>query len=263
MDLDDIQLAARDQFERQSARYGKGHILQNVQDVEEALQSIPLPSCAKALDVATGAGHTGLFLAQRGMDVTLADIAQSMLDKAAQAALERGLSVRTSLHPAERFPYPDQSFDLVTCRVAAHHFSLPERFIAETARALKPGGWFLLIDGSVPDGNPEAEAWMHAVEKLRDPSHNRFLTPRTWSAFCQSCGLDVRVCRLVPFKQPDLNWYFETAATPDPNRIKVLELVARAPQSARALFQIGEEQGRIIWWWQRLTLIATKAGPLF
>jgi ubiquinone/menaquinone biosynthesis C-methylase UbiE len=260
MDYDDVQVAARNQFSRQSERYGDGHILQNIQDVAQALQSISLPPAAKALDVATGAGHTGLFLASLGFDVTLADITQPMLDKAARAAAERRLPVKTALHSAEQLPYPAGTFDLVTCRVAAHHFSSPQKFIAETARVLKLGGCLLLIDGTVADDEPEAQAWLHAVEKLRDPSHNRLLAPREWEALCQSHGLAVRLSSLSPFKQPDLNWYFETAATPDKNRIQVLELVARAPESARSLFRIGEEDGKIVWWWQRLTLIAAKSA---
>jgi len=258
LDLDKVQLAAQSQFSKQSERYGKNHILQNVDDVADALQSIPLRPGAKALDVATGAGHTGLFLALLGYDVTLGDISQAMLDKAAKAAAERSLPVKTALHPAESLPYPDGTFDLVTCRVAAHHFSSPEKFISETARVLKAGGFFLLIDGSVEDDQPEAQEWMHAVEKWRDPSHHRLLTPRAWGELCKGNGLEVRVSKFTPFKQPDLNWYFETADTPDENRIKVLELVAHAPESARQLFRVGEEDGKIVWWWQRLTLIAGK-----
>ena len=258
MEFDDVQTAAVNQFSRQSERYGNGHILQNVDDVAQALQSIPLQSEAKVLDVATGAGHTGLFLASLGYDVTLADIAQPMLDKAARTAAERGLPVKTALHPAEQLPYPDETIDLITCRVAAHHFSSPERFITEAARVLKRGGHLLLIDGTVADDQPEARAWIHAVEKLRDPSHNRFLTPQEWAALCQSHGLTVRASNVFPFKQPDLNWYFETAATPDRNRIQVLELVARVPDPVRSLFHIGEEDGKIVWWWQRLTMIAAK-----
>ena len=93
-----------------------------------------------------------------------------MLERAKEAAASRGFKVQTRQHAAEQFPYPDASFDLVTCRVAAHHFSSPENFIRETARVLKAGGHLLLIDGTVPDDEPEAETWLHAVEKLRDPS---------------------------------------------------------------------------------------------
>ncbi len=258
MQLDEIQRAAQEQFARQSQRYGRGHILENIEDVATALGRIPLRSPARVLDVATGGGHTGLYLASLGHKVTLADLAQSMLDRAAQTAKERGLAVDTRQHVAEELPYADGSFDLVTCRVAAHHFSSPERFIAETARVLGASGYLLLIDGTVEDGEPEAEQWMHELEKFRDPSHNRFLTPGRWSKLCDQHKLEVKDVILTPFKQPDLNWYFDTANTSAENRTRVLELIANAPESARRLFKIGSEEGKIVWWWQRLTLIARK-----
>ena len=260
MKLDEVQRAAQEQFGKQSHRYGQGHILQNVGDVRDAVEKISLPPKAKALDIATGAGHTGVFLAEQGCEVTLADIAKPMLDRAAQMAAERGLTVKTQQHAAEEFPNPSNSFDLVTCRVAAHHFSAPEKFISETARVLKSGGYFILIDGTVEDDQPEAEAWAHAVEKFRDPSHNRFLTPGTWQKLCAANGLSVQELKLVPFKQPDLNWYFETAATTPENRAKVLELIRNAPESARKLFKVADEEGKIVWWWQRMTLIAKKTA---
>ncbi|HXG48519.1 MAG TPA: class I SAM-dependent methyltransferase [Methylomirabilota bacterium] len=258
MKLNPVQRAAREQFGRQSHRYGRGHILENVDDVRAALEFIQLPARADVLDLATGAGHTGLLLARLGHRVTLADIAQPMLDRAAATARERGLNVVTCQHPAESCPYAPASFDLVTCRVAPHHFSSPDQFVREVSRVLRPEGWFLLIDGSVMDGQPEAEEWLHQVEKLRDPSHNRFLTPSAWTALCQRHGLEVIHAELKPLEQPDLNWYFETAATPTENRRKVLELVRNAPPSARRLFRLAEEDGQITWWWQRLTLIARK-----
>ncbi|MDB6020295.1 MAG: Methyltransferase type 11 [Pedosphaera sp.] len=259
MKLNEVQKAAQEQFAKQSHRYGQGHILENVEDVKIAVEQLPLPAQAKVIDLATGGGHTGLYLASLGHEVTLADIAQPMLERAAKTAAERGFRVETRQHAAEELPYSDAQFDLVTCRVAAHHFSSPADFIRETARVLKRGGFFLLIDGSVADDEPEAESWLHAVEKLRDPSHHRFLTPRAWSNLCAANGLAVRSVVLNPFKQPDLNWYFETAATSPENRRQVLELITHAPDSARRLFKLGEEDGKIVWWWQRLTLVAEKS----
>ena len=258
MNLDEVQRGSQEQFARQSGRYGKGHILEKVDDVRAALEHVTLPAGAQVLDVATGGGHTGLFLASLGHEVTLSDLTPAMLERAAEAARERGLSVQTRLHSAESLLYPNGSFDLVTCRVAAHHFSSPESFISETARVLRAGGWFLLIDGSVEDDQSEAEAWLHQVEKLRDPSHHRFITPRAWRRLCETAGLSVPHCGLTPFKQPDLDWYFETANTSPENRRQVLELIRQAPESARRLFRLGQEEGKIIWWWQRLTLVARQ-----
>src|SRR5579871_4474251 len=147
--LDEVQIAARDQFAKQSHRYGKGHILADVADVRAAIEPLNLPATAKVLDVATGGGHTGIFLASLGHEVTLSDIAEPMLQRAAAAATERGLKVETRQHSAEQLPYPDATFDLVISRVAPHHFSSPADFVHESARVLKFGGWFVVIDGSI------------------------------------------------------------------------------------------------------------------
>jgi ubiquinone/menaquinone biosynthesis C-methylase UbiE len=257
-DLNEVQRTAQEQFNRQSNRYGQGHILSDVADVQGALGRLPWLKPGRALDVATGAGHTGLFLAGAGWQVTLADISPAMLERAATTARERGLYVETREHTAELFPYTDSSFDLITCRVAAHHFSDPGAFVRETARVLKPGGAFLLIDGSIEDGQPVAEEWLHKVEKFRDPSHHRMLSQGTWSRLCEDAGLRVVFSELQPFKQPDLNWYFETAATTPENQEKVLKLVHHAPPEARNLFRLTEEDNKIVWWWQRLVLGARK-----
>jgi SAM-dependent methyltransferase len=262
--LDSIQQAAQAQFDRRSERYGRGHILADVSDVERLLERMRVHTGragpGRALDVATGGGHTGLYLAALGWQVTLTDIAASMLERVNAAARERGLSVETRQHAAEVLPYADATFELVTCRVAAHHFSNPMAFVNEAARVLVPGGALLVIDGSVEDGQPAAEAWLHEVELLRDPSHHRLWSIGLWKQMCADAGLHVAHARLEPMKQPDLNWYFETAGTSPANRLKVLELVRNAPVEARRLFRVGEEEGRIAWWWQRLELIALKSG---
>jgi ubiquinone/menaquinone biosynthesis C-methylase UbiE len=258
MPLDAIQQAAQDQFGRQSRNYGGTHILADISDVTAALREIALPPRARVLDLACGAGHAGLHLASLGHEVTLSDLAAPMLARARESAAARGLEVSTREHPAETIPDPAESYDLVTCRVAAHHFSSPALFINETARVLRPDGWLLLIDGSVPDEQPEAEAWLHALEKLRDPSHARFLTPRAWMQLCAAASLAVRRADLHSLKQPDLEWYFEAAATPAANRARVRELIATASPAIRGAFRLGEEEGKTIWWWPRLTLLAQK-----
>lgn len=258
VNLDAVQSAAQEQFGKQSYRYGKGHILQNVDDVIEAAKQMTLPAVADVLDVATGAGHTGLYFASLGHRATLADIAQPMLDRASEAAAERGLTISTRQHAAEKFPYADASFDLVTCRVAPHHFSSPVDFISEVSRVLRPGGYFLLIDGSVQDDEPEAEEWLHQVEKLRDPSHNRLLSPRSWSHLCTQSGMKVLSAELKTFKQPDLEWYFETANTPPDNRVAVRALIESASAHVRATYRLANEDGKPVWWWPRLTLIAQR-----
>jgi ubiquinone/menaquinone biosynthesis C-methylase UbiE/glutathione S-transferase len=256
--LDQIQMASHDQFSERADQYGKSHILADVSDVEKGIADLKLRPGTVALDVATGNGHTAIYLAKKSLKVTASDISTAMLQQAAKLAEEEKVTIDFREHAAEKLPYEDNTFGLITCRVAAHHFSSPESFIRECSRVLKTYGYLVLIDGTVPDDQIEADEWLNAIEKLRDPSHNRFITPNTWRKWCVAAGLTVTRAQVESFKQPDLNWYFNVANTPPENRKKVLEMLAKAPASARGLFQIGQEGGKIVWYWRRLTLIAGK-----
>jgi len=257
--LDSTQSASAAQFNRQSDRYGKSHILSDTQDVAAGLAGVAPHRDGAALDVATGGGHTALWLARNGWNVTAGDIAPRMLDNARKLCAEAGFAIETRLFPAEQMPFADGSFDLVTVRVAPHHFSSPAAFVRETTRVLRPGGHFLLIDGSVPDDDPETEAWLHDVEKWRDPSHGRLLSRKAWEKLAKAAELRIVRSELQAFKQPDLEWYFETAATSPENRQRVLDAVRTASGHVRAALRLGNENGKIVWWWQRLTLLAARS----
>ncbi|MGH7996685.1 MAG: methyltransferase domain-containing protein, partial [Opitutaceae bacterium] len=241
----------------------RSHILADTRDIALGLEGVRPPIDGRALDVATGGGHAALHLARDGWEVVAGDISQRMLENARRLAREEGFAIDTRLFPAEDIPYEAASFDLVASRVAPHHFSSPAKFVSEAARVLKPGGWLLVIDGSVPDGDSETEAWLHRVEKWRDPSHGRFLSRAAWEGLVQGSGLAIERSELLPMKQPDLTWYFETAATSPENRILALEAVERASPRVRAALKLADEGGRIVWWWPRLTLRARKRteGP--
>ena len=257
-ELDDRQSASAGQFDRQSDRYGRSHILADTSDVDAALEGIAPSSSALALDVATGGGHTALWLARHGWKVTAGDVSQRMLENTSRLLAEEGFQLETRLFPAEEIPFADASFDMVTCRVAAHHFSSPEGFVKEVVRVLRPGGYFLLIDGTVPDNNPLSEEWLHRVEKWRDPSHGRFLPRKDWVNLTLSNGLTILKSEIHPKKQPDLEWYFETAATTQENRALVREAVATAPAEVRHSLRLAEEEGKTVWWWPILRLVARK-----
>jgi ubiquinone/menaquinone biosynthesis C-methylase UbiE len=256
--FDSLQQASAAQFDRQSDRYGKSHILAETSDVLEALNGLIPVAGARALDIATGGGHTALTLARLGWKVTAGDVSSKMLENATKLLAEEEFQLETKLFPAEEIPFADASFDLVTVRVAPHHFSSPEKFAVEVARILKPGGHFLLIDGTVPDDAPETETWLHQVEKWRDPSHGRFLSRSEWEALMIANDLRILSSTLHEKKQPDLEWYFETAATTPENQARVLEAVKTIPDTVKAALRLTKEDGKIIWYWPILHLLAKK-----
>jgi ubiquinone/menaquinone biosynthesis C-methylase UbiE len=162
----------------------------------------------KALDVATGAGHTALALAPYVAHVVASDVTDEMLAQAARLAADKGLAnVETARADAGALPFDDQSFDLVTCRLAAHHFPDPAAFIGESFRVLKPGGTLALVDDIGPDADclpgataaelHEAANAYNAYETLRDPSHARCLALSEWLDLLQKAGfVDARSERM-------------------------------------------------------------------
>src|SRR6266705_3592636 len=107
-----------------------------------------------ALDVATGAGHTAYAFAPHVARVWATDITAEMLDLVrAEAARRKLANIRVAHAKAEALPFDDASFDLVTCRIAPHHFDSIPAFLAETARVLKANGTLALADNVVPPGS--------------------------------------------------------------------------------------------------------------
>jgi ubiquinone/menaquinone biosynthesis C-methylase UbiE len=186
-----------------------------------------------ALDIATGAGHTALAFAPHVREVIASDLTPEMLDEAAKLAASKGLAnMTTAAADAERLPFPDARFDLVTCRIAPHHFPDIPAFLNESRRVLKPGGTFALVDNVSPDeattpGFPAAElasaaAAYNAFEKKRDPSHGRALTTSEWVRGIAAAGLELVHAEHAP-KAMDFATWCRTMKVPE---LTVVELRA-------------------------------------
>ncbi|HET7497947.1 MAG TPA: methyltransferase domain-containing protein [Candidatus Eisenbacteria bacterium] len=145
----------------------------------------------RALDVATGGGHTALALSPLVREVVATDLTAPMLAAAERFIREKGVAnVRFQEADAGALPFEDASFDLATCRIAAHHFPDIAAFVREAARVVRPGGLVAVIDNVVPE-DPEAAAAINAWEKARDPSHDRALPASEWRQLFQRAGLAI------------------------------------------------------------------------
>lgn len=142
------------------------------------------------LDVATGGGHVAYAFASHVARMWATDITQEMLDLVRAEAQKRGLSnIRVAYAKAEALPFEDESFDLVTCRIAPHHFDLIPEFLAEVRRVLRPQGLFALVDNVVPQGS--VGDYINAFERFRDPSHLRAWTMDEWRAGLKKHGFAI------------------------------------------------------------------------
>jgi ubiquinone/menaquinone biosynthesis C-methylase UbiE len=144
----------------------------------------------RVLDVATGGGHVAYTFAPHVERLWATDITQEMLDMVKGEAQKRGLAnLRTTYAKAEALPFEDGTFDLVTCRIAPHHFDSIPDFLGEVHRVLKAGGLAAIVDNVVPAGS--VGDYINAFERFRDPSHLRSWTMEEWRAAFKKAGFAV------------------------------------------------------------------------
>ena len=188
----------------------------------------------KALDVATGAGHTALAMAEHVAHVVATDLTAEMLAETGRLARERNLgNVETKPADAEALPFSDASFQLVTCRLAFHHFTKPVRAIEELARVLAPGGVLGLADNIAVEDSEGAAAY-NAYEKLRDPSHHEVLPLSRLIALFERAGLHVEATRSFA-KEFSFEPWADRMHVSAPDKARLLEMLHTLPATARPL----------------------------
>jgi ubiquinone/menaquinone biosynthesis C-methylase UbiE len=207
------------------------------------------------LDIGTGAGHTALALAPRVARVVLTDPVSAMLAVARglfQAAGVQNAEFVTAV--AERLPFADSDFDIVTTRLAAHHFDDVALAMREVARVVRPGGRFIFIDTLAPD-DAQSAAFQDEVESLRDPTHRRIYSQRDWIAFCEQAGFRVEKTEVV-HKAHDFEPWLERGGEDPATLRRVRERFLTAPPSAVRDLAIVVRDGVVISFTDRKLVIA-------
>lgn len=104
------------------------------------------------LDMAGGTGDIAFRMADRGADVTVADINQDMLDVGVERAMERGIDgLVWSCQNAETLAYPGSTFDAYTIVFGIRNVTHIDRALAEAYRVLKRGGRFFCMEFSTTE----------------------------------------------------------------------------------------------------------------
>jgi SAM-dependent methyltransferase len=157
----------------------------------------------QALDVATGGGHVARRLREAGATVTSCDPAPGMKPDV--------------ICRAEDLPFADGSFDVVACRIAAHHFDDVRAAVAEMARISRR---LVVIEDTLFESETVEEA-----ERLRDPSHVRSHTEHEWRALLEGAGLEVEETALFEKHHPLKAWLARTGCEGE-EAARVRELLA-------------------------------------
>ena len=155
------------------------------------------------LDVATGGGHVARRLREAGAEVVTTDAAPGMQPDV--------------IAPADHLPFADSSFDVVACRIAAHHF--PDALVAlkEMARVAR--------ERVVIEDNTFTSESAEEADRLRDPSHVRNYSVAEWRDFFAAAGLEI-ADEATMLRDTDFADWLDRTETPDEDRARVEELLA-------------------------------------
>ena len=141
---------------------------------DEIIRSLQLNDTAHVLDIAAGTGEPGLTIAAlvKNGKVIMTDLSDDMLEIAKENALLRGIAnVETKACDVSELPFPDNTFDAISCRFGFMFF--PDMLMAakEMVRVLKPEGRISTAVWNVPEKN----FWVTAV--MGTINRNMELTP--------------------------------------------------------------------------------------
>jgi len=182
-----------------------------------------------------------------------------MLDAARAFIESKGVSnVLFQEADATALPFEAAAFDLVTCRIAPHHFPDVPRFVSEMFRVLRPGGTAVVIDNVVPE-DPTAARFINEFETIRDPSHHWSHPESDWRSFFEAAGF--RDLHMEPFRKArDYVLWLDTMSVSEPDRVKLRAMLDDAPASAKAALAPEERDGKLWFHLDEILILGKKPG---
>ena len=161
----------------------------------------PAPG-VNVLDVATGGGHVARRLREAGATVVTVDAAPGMQPDV--------------IAPADHLPFADASFDVVACRIAAHHFPDVLAALKEMARVARER--VVICDNTFTSEAAEE------ADRLRDPSHVRNYAATEWESFFELAGVEL-ADEVTMVRETDFEDWLDRTETPEADRARVRELL--------------------------------------
>ncbi|HEX5275381.1 MAG TPA: class I SAM-dependent methyltransferase [Candidatus Rubrimentiphilum sp.] len=141
----------------------------------------------KALDVGCGMGYMLQALERRGLSVHGLDFSDYAV-QTSRRVVPNGEVVRGS---AEDLPWPDASFDVVTCMGSLENFPRPEESLSEMRRVIKAAGRAFIL---LPNSHFIADfvnVLFYGTPKKNIQPIERFLSRVEWHEFLEKGGFEV------------------------------------------------------------------------
>ncbi len=245
----------RDQFTRQAEVFAAAAELHSAEALALLVDAAAPGPEHTTLDIACGPGSVVVAMAKRARHATGLDVTEAMLAQARARATAEGVSnVTWAEGNVYALPFEPQSFNIVTCRFAFHHFARPLAALAEMVRVCRPGGTILVSDAIASDDKAKAEAF-NQMERHRDPSTVEFLTLGALRDLFAAADLPQPAAKF--FQVPDEAGAAISRSFPD-DAATVLHLFDEAVEGDRMGLNTRREGDKILFAYPAVILTATK-----
>ncbi len=126
-----------EEWQRAYDEVWKHHRNDCVEETDAAMILAALGETGSVLEVGCGMGTLAIRLAQAGFQVTGLDVSNVALQYANQRAMEAGMQIIWKEGFAENIPFPDKTFDYVTCCHTLEHVKDLKLATAELKRVAR------------------------------------------------------------------------------------------------------------------------------
>lgn len=234
-----IHTTVRDQFSQHADYYAQSIAHAKGDTLDVILEFADPKGTEQTLDIATGTGFTAFTFAPKVSHVVATDLTPEMVAKAAELAQEQAIeNVSFSAAAAESLPFTTASLDLVTCRLAPHHFQDVPKFLREVHRVLRIDGLFCLVDSVSPESE-KLVVWQNRVEALRDNSHVYGRPPSQWDAMIADAGFSIEKTAHVRNAQMSFLWWVRPEQNPPELVQEIRDAFAQlSPDEAREHYTV-------------------------
>lgn len=185
-------------FDAQAEAFERAKAQRDAGALKRLVAFAALPEGARLLDAGCGPGLVAEAFLEAGFRVRGVDLSAEMVRRARERCArfgDRASFAQGSLLDLELDPRADPAgpLDAAVSRNVLHHLESPAAFLAHQVALLRPGG-VLLAHDLVGDPDPARHAWADGIERDRDLTHTRTLTPGEMVDLFARAGLvDLRI----------------------------------------------------------------------
>ncbi|MDA0999872.1 MAG: class I SAM-dependent methyltransferase [bacterium] len=200
---------------------------------------------ALLVDIGVGTANAALPFLEAGGRLLGVEVAAAMAEKGRTRLDGMGLGAAAAffLGDGHRIPLAEGCVDFSICRNVFHHMRSPAEVVAEMVRILRPGGHIAVMDHYAPDG-AAAQAEIHVIEKLREPSLVHTVSLAEFRAHYAAAGADLIEAHTEKERLGALEW-LESGRTPEANIPAVLDGLEKMRDSGGGWFEAEGTRGAL------------------